>query len=39
MSNIGLRKDELDTPVLLADLDLLEKNISKMADYYRGKRN
>jgi len=37
VSAIGLGKEELDTPALLIDLDLLEKNIRTMADYYRGR--
>ena len=36
MSVVGLDKYELDTPSLLIDLDLLEGNISTMADYYKG---
>jgi len=38
MNDIGVSKDELDTPVLLADLDLIEKNVSKMADYLKPRR-
>ncbi|KON30201.1 hypothetical protein AC482_04395 [miscellaneous Crenarchaeota group-15 archaeon DG-45] len=37
MYQIGLEKDELDTPALLIDLDLMEENISTMADFFRGK--
>jgi len=37
MSQIGLEVNELDTPVLLIDLDLMEKNISTMADFFKGK--
>lgn len=29
--------DELDTPALIVDLELLEGNIRKMADFFRGK--
>ena len=36
-SVIGMNKDDLDTPCLLMDLDLVEKNIKTMADYYRKK--
>ncbi|MCY4403836.1 MAG: DSD1 family PLP-dependent enzyme [Candidatus Poribacteria bacterium] len=32
-SFIGRHKSELDTPALLIDLDIMEKNIQKMADY------
>lgn len=31
---IGDYKDQLDTPVLLIDLDIMESNIAKMADYF-----
>jgi len=31
---IGIDKEEIDTPALLIDLDLLEKNIKTVADYY-----
>ncbi len=31
---IGLHKTELDTPVLLIELDIMESNIQKMADYF-----
>jgi len=34
----GMDKEEIDTPALLIDLDVLEKNIKTMADYYRGKK-
>jgi len=37
MSQIGLEVNELDTPALLIDLDLMEKNISTMADFFKGK--
>jgi D-serine deaminase-like pyridoxal phosphate-dependent protein len=37
--SIGIDKQELQTPVLLIDLDTLEKNIYKMADHYRGKKD
>ncbi|MDA4122596.1 MAG: alanine racemase [Thaumarchaeota archaeon] len=32
---IGMAKEEIDTPALLIDLDLMEKNIETMASYYR----
>ena len=35
MQPIGIHKDEIDTPALLIDLDLMESNIAKMADYIR----
>lgn len=33
--NIGACKDQLDTPVLLIDMDIMESNINKMASYFR----
>lgn len=38
MYRIGLEKDEIDTPALLIDLDLMEKNISTMANFFKGKK-
>lgn len=35
MTLVGLEKDELDTPSLLIDLDVMERNLSIMADYYK----
>ena len=32
---IGLRRDQIDTPALLIDLDALERNIQRMADFFR----
>jgi D-serine deaminase-like pyridoxal phosphate-dependent protein len=32
---IGLRKDEIDTPALLLDLDRFERNSSKISDFLR----
>ena len=32
---IGMRRDEIDTPVLLVDLDALDSNIEKMAAHFR----
>jgi D-serine deaminase-like pyridoxal phosphate-dependent protein len=34
-SRIGLRKDELDTPALLVDLDILDRNIGEIAETCR----
>ncbi len=31
---IGDYKDQLDTPILLIDLDIMESNIARMADYF-----
>ncbi|MEM2111069.1 MAG: alanine racemase [Candidatus Bathyarchaeia archaeon] len=36
---VGMSKEEIDTPALLIDLDILEKNIKIMADYYRSKKD
>ena len=36
--SIGMDKEEIDTPALLIDLDLLDKNIGIMADYYGRKK-
>jgi len=36
---VGVRKEELATPALLIDLDVLEKNIRTMSEYYRGRKN
>ena len=33
---IGICKEQLDTPILLIDLDVMESNISRMADYFLG---
>lgn len=33
-NNIGDHKHQLDTPILLIDLDIMESNIAKMADYF-----
>ncbi len=35
--HIGMRKEEIDTPALLIDLDIMEKNIETVARYYRNK--
>jgi len=37
-AQIGMNKEELDTPTLLINLDALERNIKTVADYYRGKK-
>lgn len=34
-SGVGRSKWELDTPVLLADLDVVDANIRRLADYFR----
>jgi len=34
---VGLRKEELDTPALLIDLDRLERNIKWTADFFRSR--
>ena len=31
---IGIKKSEIDTPVLLVDFDALEYNVGKMADHF-----
>ncbi|MEM4245981.1 MAG: alanine racemase, partial [Candidatus Bathyarchaeia archaeon] len=33
---IGQTADEMDTPALLIDLDVMERNLSRMADFFRG---
>jgi D-serine deaminase-like pyridoxal phosphate-dependent protein len=33
-----MTKEEIETPALLIDLVIMEKNIETMADYYRGKK-
>ncbi len=34
----GMGVDELDTPALIVDLDILERNIARMADFFAGRR-
>lgn len=34
---IGLKKHELDTPALLLDLNVLERNLHKMAEFFKGR--
>ena len=36
---IGNDKSELETPVLLVDLDLMKQNIERMSSYFAGKRS
>ena len=36
MVNLGAQKEELDTPCLLVDLDVMERNINRMAEDFRG---
>jgi D-serine deaminase-like pyridoxal phosphate-dependent protein len=36
MFKLGSKVDELDTPILLLDLDLMEENIKKMGEVFRG---
>jgi len=38
MNEVGVGVEELDTPVLLVDLDLMEKNIARMADYLKPRK-
>ena len=33
---IGSRKEQLDTPILMIDLDVMESNIAGMAEYIKG---
>ena len=35
---VGLRRDQLDTPALLIDLDAMERNLKTMADFFKGKK-
>ena len=37
MNQIGLKKEEIDTPALLVDLDLMEENMSTMANFFKDK--
>ncbi|MGQ9667576.1 MAG: DSD1 family PLP-dependent enzyme [Anaerolineae bacterium] len=34
-SQVGVRKDELDTPALWVDLDIMERNIRRLAEFFR----
>jgi D-serine deaminase-like pyridoxal phosphate-dependent protein len=38
MNHIGASVEELDTPALIADLDLIDDNISRMADYLKPRK-
>jgi D-serine deaminase-like pyridoxal phosphate-dependent protein len=38
VSSNGIRKEDIDTPALLVDLDLMEKNLLTMASFFRGKK-
>jgi D-serine deaminase-like pyridoxal phosphate-dependent protein len=38
-ARVGSSVEEIDTPALLIDLDVLEKNIKTMGEYYRSKRD
>jgi D-serine deaminase-like pyridoxal phosphate-dependent protein len=33
---VGLHKNEIDTPALLLDVETMEHNLNKMADYFKG---
>ncbi len=35
---VGAHKDDLDTPALLLDIDIMERNIGRMADFLAGKK-
>lgn len=34
----GVQVEELDTPALIVDLDILKRNITRMADFFAGRR-
>ena len=34
-ASVGLRVDRIDTPALVVDLDAMERNIARMADFAR----
>lgn len=36
---IGMPKEEIDTPALVIDLDIMEANIAKMASYFAGRKS
>jgi D-serine deaminase-like pyridoxal phosphate-dependent protein len=38
MSEIGFKKEEIDTPALLINVDVMEKNLSTMRNFFRGKK-
>jgi D-serine deaminase-like pyridoxal phosphate-dependent protein len=33
---VGLHKSEIDTPALLIDLDVMEQNLARMSEFFRG---
>ncbi len=35
--NVGCGKEEIDTPALLVDLPMMEANLRRMADFFRGR--
>jgi D-serine deaminase-like pyridoxal phosphate-dependent protein len=35
---VGIERDEIETPALLVDLDLMEKNLHTMANFFCGKK-
>jgi D-serine deaminase-like pyridoxal phosphate-dependent protein len=37
MCEIGIKKEEIDTPALLIDLDVMKRNLFTMANFFRGK--
>ena len=39
MNEIGTLRENMDTPALLIDLDLMEKNIRTMASFFSGKKS
>jgi D-serine deaminase-like pyridoxal phosphate-dependent protein len=38
MNEIGTKKEDMDTPALLINLDLMEKNLATMMNFFKGKR-
>jgi D-serine deaminase-like pyridoxal phosphate-dependent protein len=36
--SVGIERNEIDTPALLVDLDIMEKNLRTMANFFQGKR-
>lgn len=36
--SVGIEREDIDTPALLVDLDLMEKNLGTMANFFHGKR-
>ena len=37
-ATIGMRVEDVDTPALIADLDVLERNLARMADFARSRQ-